>query len=97
MAVEIWGWFPAHQDFLAVEKAVSFDRKWGDFTLCPRPDDVIDPEEARSIYSSNTKLVDAFALSNEDFIENYCDNNCFDRSKAVVITFSHFTPRIEVV
>ena len=84
-----------HPDFLAVEQAVPFDRKWGDFSLCSWPADVIDPEEARTIYSSNTKLADAFSQLNEDTIGTYFNHNT-NRSTADVITFSHFTPRIEL-
>ena len=84
-----------HPDFLAVEAAVPFDRKWGDFSLCSWPDDVVDPDEARTIYSSNTKLADAFAQLNENTIESYFHEHK-DRSTADIITFSHFTPRIEL-
>ena len=86
----------SHPNFLAVEEAVPFDRKWGDFSLCSWPAEVIDPEEARTIYSSNTKLADAFAALNQDVIESYFNSGALDRSVTDVITFSHFTPRIEL-
>lgn len=83
-----------HPDFLAVEEAVPFDRKWGDFALCSWPASIVTSAEANTIYTLNTKLADAFASLNEEIIETCLSK--LDRTKADVITYSHFTPRVEL-
>jgi len=61
-----------HPDYLAVEEVVPFARKWGDFNMCSWPEDIISPEEFKTVDAARdiTKLADAFAQLNEPFLCN---------------------------
>lgn len=57
-----------HPDFLDVEEAIPFKRKWGDFTLCSWPVELISQSNFCSIDGDSTVLAEFFAGVNEAFI-----------------------------
>jgi len=65
-----WDVEPSVNDaqYLAVEKAVPFNRRWGDFSLCSWPTDVISHEDFINNVETNTILAEAFAKLNERFL-----------------------------
>jgi predicted phosphodiesterase len=57
----------SHPDYLGVEEAMPFKRKWGDFSMCSWPDDLVSQEDFCSIDNDNTVLAEYFAAINEPF------------------------------
>ena len=57
-----------HPDYLDVEEAIPFARKWGDFSMCSWPDDIVMQEDFCSTVNDNTALAKAFAAVNEPFL-----------------------------
>lgn len=59
-----------HPDFLAVEDALPFHRKWGDFSLCTWPEELVTHNSFASINrnSDSTNLAETFGLLNEPFL-----------------------------
>ena len=55
-------------DFLAVEAAVPFCRKWGDYAMCTWPEQLISQRDFVSNPASNTVLAEVFAKLNEPFL-----------------------------
>jgi len=82
---------------LAVQRALPFEKRWGDFVQCSWPGIVCDDEFA-SISMDSTTLSEAFASLNE-FI--FTDANLvaplLPDSDCTVLSFSHFVPRQELV
>lgn len=82
----------------------TFQQRWADFRLCKWPEEVVRPEDFRSITSPSTALADAFAGMNEPYLTG--DPLLADpaargeggggSSSTVVISFSHFLPRQEL-
>lgn len=60
-----------HPDYIAVEEAMPFARKWGDYSLCLWPEELISQKEFQSTTSSSTVLAEAFASLNEPFLEQH--------------------------
>jgi predicted phosphodiesterase len=58
----------SHPDYLGVEEALPFKRKWGDFSMCSWPDDLVSQEDFCSIDNDNTVLAKYFAAINEPFL-----------------------------
>ena len=79
--------------FVAVEDAVPFARRWGDFAQCSWPG-VVSHEEFASIHSDSLKLPHAFASLNTPFL----DDKAFMAhiKDDTVLSFSHFVPRMEL-
>ena len=65
-----WDIEPSVDDaqYLAVEKVAPFNRRWGDFSLCSWPTDVIDHDDFINNVKTNTVLAEAFAKLNERFL-----------------------------
>ena len=57
-----------HPDYLGVEEAMPFKRKWGDFAMCSWPDDLLSQADFCSIDNDNTVLAEYFAAINEPFL-----------------------------
>lgn len=57
-----------HPDYLGVEEAMPFKRKWGDFSMCSWPDDLVSQDDFCSIDNDNTVLAEYFAAINEPFL-----------------------------
>jgi len=77
VVMPLYGWYHSSWDveppitdpqFLAVEAAVPFYRKWGDFSMCSWPAELISHEEFVSNPPTCTKLAEAFAKLNEPFL-----------------------------
>jgi hypothetical protein len=58
-----------HPGYLAVEEVMPFARKWGDFSMCSWPEDLVSQEEFASTTVDSTKLARAFADVNEPFLD----------------------------
>ena len=65
-----WDIEPSVDDaqYLAVEKVAPFNRRWGDFSLCSWPTDVIHHDDFINNVKTNTVLAEAFAKLNEKFL-----------------------------
>lgn len=57
-----------HPDFLDVEEAIPFQRKWGDFSLCSWPNELESQSNFCSIDGNSTVLAESFAAVNEPFL-----------------------------
>ena len=57
-----------HPDVLDVEIAMPFTRKWGDFSMCSWPEEMISHSDFCSTSNDNTVLAEAFAAINEPFL-----------------------------
>ena len=57
-----------HPDYLGVEEAMPFKRKWGDFAMCSWPDDLLSQADFCSIDNDNTVLAEYFSAINEPFL-----------------------------
>lgn len=57
-----------HPDFLAVEEVIPFHRKWGDYSLCSWPPEIIDQRTFVANPTNNTVLAEAFAQLNEEHL-----------------------------
>lgn len=57
-----------HPDFLDVEEAIPFQRKWGDFSLCTWPVELESQSNFCSIDGNSTILAESFAAINEPFL-----------------------------
>jgi len=96
-----------HPLFLDVEKAIPFHRKWGDYSLCSWPSDLIEQGTFISNPVDNTVLAEAFAALNEPYLhppvtfanDDYSNIfGCLEAPEAqTVISFSHYLPRQELV
>ena len=116
----MWSWYHAGWDrepgledplFTAVEKAVPFQRKWGDFSMCSWPESLISQESFASVeigdtVSDNTVLAEAWGSLNEPFLNPPTQEETKEMSgkggspiiqdSDTVISFSHFLPRQEL-
>lgn len=94
-----------HAAFRAVEEAIPFSSKWGDFSMCTWPEKLVRHEDFASTRNNNTALAEAWASLNEPFlppIEEYGLRGSEGNGKArgerdTIISFSHFLPRQELV
>lgn len=77
VVMPLYGWYhsswdtePAITDpqFLAAEKALPFPRKWGDYSMCTWPDQIISQEEFVTNPDFSTTLAETFAKLNEPFL-----------------------------
>ena len=50
-----------HPDFLAVESAMPFARKWGDFAMCSWPDDLVSKEEFGCVFFGRMHMLSVFS------------------------------------
>jgi hypothetical protein len=79
--------------FLEVEDAVPFERRWGDFAQCLWPG-IVDHDEFASIKQDSLKLPEAFASLNEPY---FSDDSFIESIQGdTIISHSHFVPRIEL-
>lgn len=87
-----------HPEYLAVEEAIPFYRKWGDFSMCNWPSNIISDEKFIANLESSADLAESFALLNQPFLDmeiiKKTENNNDDNT--TIISFSHFVPRIEL-
>lgn len=90
--------------YLAVEEAMPFFKKWGDFAMCTWPSELIEQSDFASVSTDNTVLAEAFAGINEPFllppshpvsIRKGAGSNLVQENDTV-ISFSHFLPRQEL-
>ena len=79
--------------FLAVEDAIPFSRRWGDFAQCLWPG-IVEHEDFASIKRDSLALPRAFASLNVEYLED----EAFMESarKDTILSFSHFLPRQEL-
>ena len=65
LVVPLYGWYHASWDtepsitdaqFLAVERALPFDKKWSDFAACTWPKELVSPEEFVNITTSGDRV-----------------------------------------
>lgn len=94
--------------YLAVEQAIPFDRKWGDFTLCSWPQELISSDEfiTTSRTVSNTRIAEAFGQMNEPFLyppneskflrHGQREGSPVAKSNDFILSFSHFLPKQEL-
>lgn len=73
----LYGWYHSSWDtepeitdpqFVAVERAIPFSRKWGDYAMCTWPRNIISHEEFVKNPLSSTTLAETFAKLNEPFL-----------------------------
>jgi len=101
-----------NEQYKAVEEAMPFFKKWGDFSMCSWPPELISHAAFASTSTDSTVLAEAFASINEQFLtepgaEGREGDSEGDSSSArfgsplakeqdTVISFSHFLPRQEL-
>jgi len=57
-----------HPAYIAGEEALPFQRKWGDFSLCSWPIDIVTHDRFASTSEDSTALAESFGLLNEPFL-----------------------------
>jgi predicted phosphodiesterase len=97
-----------NEQYKAVEEAMPFFKKWGDFSMCSWPPELISHSAFASTETDSTVLAEAFASINEQFLtEPGAEGRDGDSSSSrfgsplakeqdTVISFSHFLPRQEL-
>lgn len=94
-----------HPWYLAVEEAIPFSRKWGDFSLCSWPVDLVSHEVFASTSNDSTRLAEALGLTNEGFLYPLDEEDKAPRfglralssdGDDFIISFSHFLTRQEL-
>eukprot|EP01035_Chromulina_nebulosa_P017375 gene17375-22923_t len=83
-----------HPDYLAVEKAIPFNKKWGDFALCGWPEDLIKSVDfvSTDVDNDNTTLAEAFGWLSESHLYSDRYGSPLIQCNDTVISFSHFLP-----
>ncbi len=103
--VPLYSWYHSSWDteaeitnklYLEVERVIPFSRKWGDYSLCSWPADLLDQESFVGNHAGNTVLADAFAQLNEPFLPSAESLGCSRDADDTTISFSHFLPRQEL-
>lgn len=79
-----------HPDYLGVEEAMPFRRKWGDFSMCSWPTDLLSQEDFCSVDNDNTVLAEYFAAINEPFL-NPIKTKCAEISTPETSMKQHLT------
>ena len=102
-----------HEAYRAVEEAMPFSRKWGDFSMCTWPTDLLPEHQdfaSTDVDRDSTVLALAWASLNEPFLAPVTSSSAHristgggrDRPPRVserdtVLSFSHFIPRQELL
>jgi hypothetical protein len=113
----LYSWYHASFDtepditnskYIAVEQAIPFDRKWGDFTLCSWPEELISSADfiSTSRKTSDTRIAEAFGLMNEAFLyppeelkplaHGQVTGSPLAKTNDFILSFSHFLPKQEL-
>ncbi|CAM9297808.1 unnamed protein product [Chrysoparadoxa australica] len=95
--VPLYSWYHASWDIEQnIGAANNFTKRWGDFLRCKWPETLCSQEEFKTIDGTSTALADAFGTLNDEFIAKLPDLKNSSVQPPLVISLSHFLPRIEL-
>ena len=95
-----------HEAYEEVEKAMPFSRKWGDFSMCTWPPELLASHEefaSTDVEKDSTVLAQAWASLNEPFLAPVIGTTPGDglppgvTPQDTILSFSHFIPRQELL